>query len=153
MDDLRPLVCPVLVGRDDLLALADRRLDEVRTGDGHLLLVAGEAGLGKTRLLGAIERRASAAGFRTVRAGTYPGDLQVPAAILIDLSRALQRQPDLAALGERLAKRLGEGTASEADPGRGRRLLVLDVADLLAELAGPAGRSCSGSRTCIGPTT
>jgi hypothetical protein len=37
VDALRPLICPVLVGRDDLLALADRRLDEVGIGDGHLL--------------------------------------------------------------------------------------------------------------------
>ena len=73
----RSLVCPILVGRDDLLDLADRRIAEVAAGRGQLLLLAGEAGVGKTRLLGAIERRASAAGFRTVRGGTYPSDLQV----------------------------------------------------------------------------
>ena len=136
MEDLRPLVCPILVGRDDLLALADRRLDEIGPGNGHFLLIAGEAGLGKTRLLGAIERRATAAGFRVVRAGTYPSDLQVPAALLIDLSRALQRDPALAPIGTRLADRLADDDANESDPGRRRRLLVLDVADLLAELAG-----------------
>ena len=135
MEDLRPLVCPILVGRDDLLALADRRLDEIAPGNGHLLLVAGEAGLGKTRLLGAIERRATAAGFRVVRAGTYPSDLQVPAALLIDLSRALQRDPVLAPVGTRLAERLADDASTESDPGRRRRLLVLDVADILTELA------------------
>jgi hypothetical protein len=136
VEDLRPLVCPILVGRDDLLALADRRLDEIGPGNGHLLLIAGEAGLGKTRLLSAIERRATAAGFRVVRAGTYPSDLQVPAALLIDLSRALQRDAVLAPLGTRLADRLADGASTDTDPGRRRRLLVLDVADLLAELAG-----------------
>jgi len=135
VEDVRPLVCPILVGRDDLLALADRRLDEIGPGTGHLLLIAGEAGLGKTRLLGAIERRATSAGLRVVRAGTYPSDLQVPAALLIDLSRALQRDPALAPLGARLADRLADEASTDGDPGRRRRLLVLDVADLLAKLA------------------
>ena len=49
-----PLVCPVLVGRDDLLALAERRLAEAADGRGHVLFLAGEAGIGKTRLLGSI---------------------------------------------------------------------------------------------------
>src|SRR6187455_3053535 len=37
-----PLVCPVLVGRDDLLALAERRLEQAREGRGHVLFLAGE---------------------------------------------------------------------------------------------------------------
>lgn len=58
-----PRLSRILVGRDDLLELADRMLAEARVGDGHLLLLAGEAGIGKTRLLGVIERRAAAMGF------------------------------------------------------------------------------------------
>jgi predicted ATPase len=50
----RTLQSPVLVGRDDLLALAERRLGEVAGGRGQLLFVAGEAGIGKTRLLAAV---------------------------------------------------------------------------------------------------
>jgi DNA-binding CsgD family transcriptional regulator len=140
VDDVRrPLVCPVLVGRDDLLALAERRVGEVAGGKGQLLLLAGEAGIGKTRLLGSIERMAAARGFRTVRAGTYPSDLQVAAAILIDLSRALIREPDLAAHGRDLAARLDEPGSRELDPGRRRRLLVLDVAETLERLAAADG--------------
>ena len=142
MDDRRPLVCPVLVGRDDLLALADRRIAEVLAGGGHFLLLAGEAGVGKTRLLGAMERRAGVAGFRTVRGGAYPSDVQVPAAILIDLARALQRQPALAEVGTRLGRRLADAASDDEnhpagtrDPQRRRRLLVLDVAEILGEIA------------------
>src|SRR3954453_7274127 len=90
----RPLCSPVLVGRDDLLAHADRRIAEVRAGRGTFLLVAGEAGLGKTRLLAAIHRRAEAEGFEVARGGAYPSDLRVPGAILVDLARALQRSSD-----------------------------------------------------------
>ncbi|HUP55659.1 MAG TPA: AAA family ATPase, partial [Methylomirabilota bacterium] len=143
MPGVRPLVCPVLVGRDDLLALADRRIAEVTAEGGRFLLLAGEAGVGKTRLLGAMERRAAATGFRTVRAGAYPSDLQVAGAILIDLARAMQRQPELESLGARLADRLDDvprsGPGNDvADPQRRRRLLVLDVAEILAETAADA---------------
>jgi hypothetical protein len=41
MSQVRPLLSPLLVGRDDLLALADRRLGEAMAGNGHLLLLSG----------------------------------------------------------------------------------------------------------------
>ena len=43
----------VLVGRDEALTHAWRRLGEAASGAGQLLFVAGEAGIGKTRLLSA----------------------------------------------------------------------------------------------------
>ena len=66
---------PVLVGRDDFLALAKRRLAEAVAGRGQLLFVAGEAGIGKTRLLGAIARHAQASNVAVLRAA-FPGDVQ-----------------------------------------------------------------------------
>lgn len=139
---IRTLVSPVLVGRDDLLDLADRRIAETAAGRGQMLLLAGEAGVGKTRLLGAIDRRAAIAGFRTVKAGTYPSDLHVAAAILIDLTRALGRSGRFGAIGETIGERLdaAEAPGGGGDPHRRRRLLVLDIVDLLVELAadGPA---------------
>jgi DNA-binding CsgD family transcriptional regulator/tetratricopeptide (TPR) repeat protein len=136
----RTLVCPILVGRDDLLALADRRIREASGGRGHLLLLAGEAGVGKTRLVGAIERRATVEGFASVKGGTYPSDLQVAGAILIDLARAMQRQTELSSIGAALAERLEDATPVGGDAHRRRRLLVLDVAEILAGIrrAGPA---------------
>ncbi len=133
-------ISPILVGRDDLLALADRRIGEVAAGTGQLLLLSGEAGVGKSRLLGAIERRAAAAGFRSVRGGTYPSDLRVAAAILIDLARSMGRTAGLEELGGRLAARLEDDGPVVGDSHRRRRLLVLDVAEILLEIArdGPA---------------
>ena len=58
-----PVRCPLLIGRDDLLELADRRLDDVEAGHGQFLLVAGEAGIGKTRFLDAIGQKATERGF------------------------------------------------------------------------------------------
>ena len=45
---------PVLVGRDSFLALIEDRLAAAEAGEGRLLFVAGEAGIGKTRLLSAV---------------------------------------------------------------------------------------------------
>ena len=124
-----------MVGRDDLLQLIDRRVRQVADVRGHLLFVAGEAGVGKTRLVGAVERRAAAAGFEVVRAGTYPTDLQVAAAILVDLSRAMRRASGMEAAARLLAERLEDVAPAGGDAHRRRRMLVLDVAEILAGLA------------------
>jgi DNA-binding CsgD family transcriptional regulator len=140
MNMVGPLVCPILVGRDDLLALAERRLAQAMGGRGHVLFLAGEAGIGKTRLLGSIERRAAALGFRVARGGTYPGDLEVPGAVFLELARVMQRTPALAEVGEKVSSRLAgadrvtDGTP-DGDAHRRRRLLTLDVADDLAAVA------------------
>ena len=54
---------PVLVGRDAFLTLIEDRLADAAAGAGRVLFVAGEAGIGKTRLLGSIARRARAGGY------------------------------------------------------------------------------------------
>ena len=64
---------PVLVGRDDLPRPRRGRLAGAAAGAGQLLFVAGEAGIGKTRLLGSAARRAQASGFTVARGGGLPG--------------------------------------------------------------------------------
>lgn len=139
VERIRTVISPILVGRDDLLAFADRRLDEVIHGDGRLVFIAGEAGIGKTRLLQSIEQRAQALGMRTVRAGMYPSDLEVAAAVFVDLASAMQRDPALASDGSSLRDGIDAIDAIDApqdDPLRRRRTLVLDLADALAATAG-----------------
>jgi DNA-binding CsgD family transcriptional regulator/tetratricopeptide (TPR) repeat protein len=51
------------VGRRDELGELERVLDEALAGNGAAVLVAGEAGIGKTRLASELERRARDAGF------------------------------------------------------------------------------------------
>jgi DNA-binding CsgD family transcriptional regulator/tetratricopeptide (TPR) repeat protein len=140
----RPLICPILVGRDDLLGTADQNIAEVMAGTGRFTALAGESGIGKTRLLGAIERRARAAGLRSVRGGTYPSDLRVPAAVLLDLGRSMARATDevTVADGDRLlgvldalAAAMDASGAATGDAHRRRRLMVLDVVDALAAVA------------------
>jgi DNA-binding CsgD family transcriptional regulator len=132
-------------GRDDLLALAARRVAAVRAGRGHLLLLAGEAGIGKTRLLHAVQQLAAAEGFSRWAAGAFPQDVELSAGLLLDLGHAMARsdRADVAARGRALVADLAEAADARPDAGdahRRRRLLVLDAADRLAALAdgGPA---------------
>ncbi|XVU23530.1 ATP-binding protein [Actinoplanes sp. CA-054009] len=142
-----PLTSPVLIGRDDLVALADRRL---AASTGELLFLAGEAGIGKTRLLGEIIRRARASGFLVYAAAAAPGDTEVAGGLLADLGAEMRRVPASRAAGERLQQRLHELT--DGDQHRRRRLLVADLADLIA---GPPADSPAGPPTepPTGPAT
>jgi predicted ATPase len=56
----------VFVGRLRELGELERALDATRTGSGATVLVAGEAGIGKTRLAAELARRARDGGFATL---------------------------------------------------------------------------------------
>ena len=129
---------PVLVGRDAFLTLIEDRLAGAGAGAGRVLLVAGEAGIGKTRLLGSIARRAHAGGFAVFRAAAFPGDVQSLAGLMLDLASDLMSAPEpvLGQLGQRLASRIRVIPADAGDAHHRRRLLVQDLADLLVT-AGP----------------
>jgi DNA-binding CsgD family transcriptional regulator len=127
--------CPLVIGRDDLLELADRRLDDVLAGRGQFLLVAGEAGIGKTRYLDAVVQKAEERGFANVWGYLAPQDRDVPAASILDMARTMLRMPRFDGLGRDLLA-LRDATI-DAEQVR-RRQLVMDVVDrILAELSGP----------------
>jgi DNA-binding CsgD family transcriptional regulator len=134
----RQRISPVLVGRDDVLALGARRAAGVATERGHLLFLAGEAGIGKTRLLGAIMRRAQQSGLRAATAAAFPRDLEVTGAMLLDLGDQLSRSPEpgWSETGRAILDRVGRADeASGGDRHRRRRLLVLDVVEMISGLA------------------
>ena len=129
MPDAGALLSPVLVGRHDLMSLAHRRMDEVLAGKGQFMLVSGEAGIGKTRLLRAIRDSATERGFRSATGELAPQDRDVLAASFLDLGRAMRRDAAFGTLGKGLLevfdRRLHEQAAR-------RRDLVMEVVDLLA---------------------
>jgi DNA-binding CsgD family transcriptional regulator len=129
---------PVLVGRDTYLALVEARLARAAAGAGELLFVAGEAGIGKTRLLGSAARRARASGFTVARGAAFPGDTQSLAGLLLDLASDLTSaaDPALSDLGQRLTSRVREIPTGAGDAHHRRRLLVQDLADMVVT-AGP----------------
>jgi class 3 adenylate cyclase len=72
------VVCPVLVGRErEVTELEDALLDANR-GDGQIVLLAGEAGVGKSRLAAELERRARKIGMTTLSGGCSEADLALP---------------------------------------------------------------------------
>ena len=129
MSHVGPLLCPILVGRDDLLDLADRRLDEAAAGRGQFVLLAGEAGIGKSRLLDAIRRKARARGFVDANGSLAPQDQDVPAALILDFARTACRTPPLDGLGDDL---VAMPAHRAADALGSRRLFVLDVVGRIA---------------------
>jgi DNA-binding CsgD family transcriptional regulator len=116
-----------------LLTLIERRLAGAAAGSGQLLFVAGEAGIGKTRLLAVIARQARASGFAVARAAAFPGDVQSFAGLLLDLASDLVSAPEpaLRTLGGSLTSRVRPISADAGDAHHRRRLLVQDLADSL----------------------
>lgn len=129
----RDRVSPVLVGRDDALQLGIRRWREAAAGRGELLLIAGESGIGKTRLLAEIVARAD---VHSPRAGAFPPERDTPGAVIDNLADELRRMghDDPAA---RLRGRLA-AEESTADVTRRRRLLLGDLALIISEFLAEA---------------
>ena len=106
------LVCPELIGRrGELDALAERRR-AAAAGHGSLVLISGDAGVGKTRLLRAF-RESLTGGRATVGAGGYDEFANLPYGAIVEALRGVgSRKPlasehtraeQLAALVDRLA--------------------------------------------------
>jgi DNA-binding CsgD family transcriptional regulator len=128
MTDLGSLLSPVIVGRDDHIALVKRRLGEVLAGNGQLLLVSGEAGIGKTRLVSAIAHLAAERGFRVAKGEVAPQDRDVLAASFLDLGRSMRRDPAFGTLGRDLLEVIGSRLKATMPR---RRDLVMEIVDLL----------------------
>ena len=78
------LPSPPLVGRRDELALLADALDRAKAGRGHTIFLAGEGGVGKTRLATMAAERASEAGFTIAIGRGYPVETGVPYALFAD---------------------------------------------------------------------
>ncbi|AHG92681.1 protein kinase (plasmid) [Gemmatirosa kalamazoonensis] len=93
------VVCPVLVGREAPLSTVLHTLERAHAAHGGTLLVSGEAGIGKTRLVRTMVERARALGFATLRGACFEADRGQPYAPLLDLVRVLaaSTSPALAA--------------------------------------------------------
>jgi DNA-binding CsgD family transcriptional regulator len=119
-------VCPIIVGRDELLAGAERWIGDALRGEGRTLLLAGQAGIGKTRLAKAIYRKAEAAGLRVEGGAVAPQDRNVPLASILDFARTIRDDPAWGSLGRDL---LAIEAGTRGDALGLRRSLVLELAD------------------------
>jgi DNA-binding CsgD family transcriptional regulator/tetratricopeptide (TPR) repeat protein len=86
------VVSPVFVGRQEEIASLTALLDRVQGGEPAFVLIGGEAGVGKTRLLGELAAQAGRAGFTVLLGHCIElGAEGLPLAPLVDALRALTR--------------------------------------------------------------
>jgi DNA-binding CsgD family transcriptional regulator/tetratricopeptide (TPR) repeat protein len=86
---------PILVGRSVELERIAKALDRAATGDTGHLLIAGEAGVGKTRLTAEVADRARERGFRVLRGESVSvGGSALPYGPLVEALRGLLAELD-----------------------------------------------------------
>ena len=137
----------MIVGRAAELAVVRAAVDRVPAGQGGVLLVTGEAGIGKSRLLDDVDRRAAELGLRRLAGRAVPGGgtyRPLAEAVSGQWDAALRRAPEelrpyRAALAGLVPGEVGgDGPAGDVDPvvllGEGLRRLLLAVTD--------GGRGC-----------
>ncbi len=83
----QPIVCPILVGRSAELAALQECIEAAASGQGGVVLLSGEAGIGKSRLMAELQRSAEALGFQLLGGQCFPTDRSCPYAPLLDLLR------------------------------------------------------------------
>jgi predicted ATPase/DNA-binding CsgD family transcriptional regulator len=82
------VVCPVMIGHAAQLDAIRQGIDRANGGQGQAVLIAGEAGVGKSRLATEAKAYAAERGFVLLEGTCFPQDSACPYAPLLDLLRA-----------------------------------------------------------------
>jgi DNA-binding CsgD family transcriptional regulator len=82
------VVCPVMIGHAAQLDAIRQGIDRAKAGQGQAVLIAGEAGVGKSRLAAEAKTYAAESGFVILEGTCFPQDSACPYAPLLDLLRA-----------------------------------------------------------------
>ena len=122
---------PAFRGRSSERVALDRLLDDARAGRSGVLVIRGEAGLGKTMLMQHAAERAT--GFHVARIAGVEAEMELPFAGLHQLCAPLFARIDSLPAPQRDALRVALGYASGEPPAR--LLLGLALLTLLAEAA------------------
>lgn len=147
------LICPILIGRRRELEILETGLSAAPDGAGQTVFVAGESGVGKSRLLAELRRRAAGGGFATLAGHCFEPDNVFPYAPLIDALRQLFAHyapaeidrllnpvaPELVKLLPELALTLPDPVqpTPALDPEAEKRRLFEALAQFLTQLAYP----------------
>jgi DNA-binding SARP family transcriptional activator/tetratricopeptide (TPR) repeat protein len=139
-----------LAGRDGELELAASRWMRARAGRGSVLLISGEAGIGKTRFCDELVGIARADGAAVMRGSARHEEASSPFGVVLRVvDDALAGRPELASLLSPEVRRWAPGFARAAvaglswqegaAPGIERQRLFSSVARLVSTAAEPAG--------------
>ncbi len=81
------MVCPTTVGREQQLASIGYLLDQLVAGRGRTVLVTGEAGIGKSRLVAEARAMSATRGVRVFQGSAFEVDQALPYGPVVDLFR------------------------------------------------------------------
>jgi len=148
---ISPLAPPAaIVGRQRELTLVTDQYEATRHGQAHVVLLAGDPGIGKTRLLDEIARRAAQDGAIILRGGASEAEGMPPYLPFVEaLGRYIQKTPldqlrtqvaaapqVLATLLPELITRLGELPASAPLPPEQARFRLYEAIGMFLETIG-----------------
>ncbi len=83
----KSLVCPTIVSRTIELTTLHTIVDEVKRGHSRVVLLSGEAGIGKSRLVAEVRSKATRLEFLSLQGNCFQPDHLFPYAPLLDLLR------------------------------------------------------------------
>jgi predicted ATPase len=139
---------PVLVRREEQLAALEDALLEARRGQGLLVVLSGEAGIGKTRLAGELVRQAQRLDSAVLSGGCSEAELSLPYLPFVeaignhlagrDIDELTTRLGPLATELSQLFPQFGAATApsvGEADAAQAKLRLFEAIVSLLALIA------------------
>ncbi|WP_291416836.1 AAA family ATPase, partial [Actinophytocola sp.] len=126
----RRVSAPELIGRQAELAVLDAALADAAAGSGRLVLVEGDAGVGKTRLVQRFAERAAESGAAVLTGGCLQLEADIPYAPFAEALAAIPSAFFAGASG-------GGPGGSPADAGRAGEFRR--VADAIATAGDPAG--------------
>jgi class 3 adenylate cyclase len=148
---LQRVLSPVLVGRQEELSQLEDALLSANRGDGRFVLVAGEAGIGKTRLATELTRRARKLGCGVLWGSCSEVELSLPYLPFVEAIGNQLGEHDLGAvradLGSMAAElaqlfpQLGDGAppAAPGDPTQAKLRMFESVVTLLEQWARERG--------------
>src|SRR6185312_16653458 len=99
---LARVLCPSLIGREAELSLLEDALLAALRGDGGVVIVGGEAGMGKTRLVNALAERGRRLGCVVLSGGCSEAELSLPSLPFLEAIGNYLATTDTASLARRL---------------------------------------------------
>ncbi len=140
---MQRVLCPVLIGREQELGALEDALLGANRGQGQVVLLSGDAGMGKTRLSTELQRRAHQLGMKVLWGGCSEAELALPYLPFLEAIGNYLAGADLDQVRDRLGpirRELGhlfpqldpEASSPDADTMNGKLRLFEAILALLA---------------------
>ncbi len=145
----QPITCPVLIGRNHYLQAVGQFAHQSAAGHGGVIVISGEAGIGKSRLVAECIRIAATCRMPVLQGDCFEPDRSLPYGPLSDLVRACRVSvadesaaavvqtlgPELSMIVPEIAAGRGDSSAADGAPEQRKRRLFAALTNLLTGLA------------------